>query len=218
MLRSQNVDRWFAFAFGVIFVSVLLYLATMVTNPSALAIRVYVTVLALAAAGVGAILPGFIEIRYKGYLRAGGALALGVLVYVNEPAFGKVPNFIAPSQPAAPVAEEYLRAIDSGNLDRAWTLLSTDGKQHVAGNKAAFEELYRTSVGPLGAPQSRALVGTTLAVSPPGSPPGAYFVLSYRTKFQNDKGPRPEAVVLRANSADRWEVFSHQVSLTTVSE
>src|SRR6187399_1847881 len=111
---GSPLDRWLAFAFGVIFVCALLYLATVERNPTPLQLRVYITVLALAAAGVGAIIPGFIEIRYKNLLRAGGAVALFGLVYLNEPAIGKnVANYVEPAVPAEPVVQAFLAAIDT---------------------------------------------------------------------------------------------------------
>jgi len=47
--------------------------------------NVFVTVLALSAAGVAAIIPGFIEVEYKGFLRAGGAIAVFCIVYFFKP-------------------------------------------------------------------------------------------------------------------------------------
>ncbi|MFZ2898076.1 MAG: carboxypeptidase-like regulatory domain-containing protein [Saprospiraceae bacterium] len=44
------------------------------------------TLLALAAAGVAALLPGFLHINVREYLKAGGALAMFALVYLINPA------------------------------------------------------------------------------------------------------------------------------------
>lgn len=215
---NANIDRYLAFAFGVVFTGVLLYLATVVTNPTPLAIQIYVTVLALAAGGVGALLPGFLEVRYKGLLRAGGAMALFAIVYFNEPAISKnVPNFVPPDSPAQPVITAYLNAVDSGNLDRAWELLSETGRMQVGGDKQKFEELYRNAVLPLGQVESRVQLGEATYQSPPGEPPGLYEVFQYKTKYKNDDGKyRAEAITLRANSDLKWEVFSHLVSMTTI--
>ena len=54
-----------AFDSGVASFGVLLYLATVVQSPEAFAVRIYMTVLAFAAAVVGAVLPGLMEVRYK---------------------------------------------------------------------------------------------------------------------------------------------------------
>jgi hypothetical protein len=44
------------------------------------------TTLALAAGGLGAVIPGTVEVNVKGVVRAGGAIALFVLVYFLNPA------------------------------------------------------------------------------------------------------------------------------------
>ncbi|QXI35285.1 hypothetical protein [Pseudomonas promysalinigenes] len=82
----MNSDKLWAFIFGVIFVSIMLLIALFVSNPTAFQYKVFQTVLALAGAGVGARLPGFIEVKAKGFLRAGGALAVFALVYFWNPA------------------------------------------------------------------------------------------------------------------------------------
>lgn len=212
--RGTSLDRWLAFAFGVTFVSVLLYLATAVKNPSVFTIQVYVTVLALAAAGVGAILPGFLEIKYKNLLRAGGALALFVLVYFNQPAIGsKIPRFVEPASSPNPVVDNFLKAISSGNPAESWALLPDDARDLINGGETTWDSLYKNVVAPLGAVESRTLVGETKLDSPPGFPPGIYRSFSYRSKFKADVGFRNEIVIIRGNESDKWEVFSYQISL-----
>lgn len=216
--HGAPVDRWLAFAFGVIFVSVLLYVATVVENPSALAIRVYVTVLALAAAGIGAILPGFLEIKYKNIVRAGGALGLGVLVYVNEPAIGTiVPKFTEPRSQAQPVADAFLAAIDSGDPARSWALLSDQARHKVNDSESQWNELYKNNIAPLGAQESRIPTFKDRVESPQGAPPGIYRIFTYKSKRAAESGARLETVILRANSSGNWEVYSYQISPNTIS-
>lgn len=213
--RTSQIDRWLAFAFGVVFVSILLYLATVVENPTALAIRVYVTVLALAAAGIGAILPGFLEIKYKNVVRAGGALGLGVLVYSNEPAIGtNVPRFVESNSPAQPVADAFLAAIDSGDPARSWALLPDVARAQVNNSEAEWNELYKNDITPLGATISRLLIGQSRVESPPGAPPGIYRIYTYKSKHASDSGYRQEGVMLRSNASKSWDVYSYQISPT----
>ncbi|KWS33230.1 hypothetical protein [Pseudomonas syringae] len=82
----MNSDKKWAFIFGVAFVSIMILIALFVSQPSPFQYFVFRTVLALAGAGVGARLPGFIGVKVKGFLRAGGALALFALVYFWNPA------------------------------------------------------------------------------------------------------------------------------------
>lgn len=216
--HHSNIDRWLAFSFGVIFVAALLYLATVEKNPSPVAIRVYITVLALAAGGIGAILPGFIEVRYKNILRAGGAMGLAVLVYSNEPAIGKnVVNFVEPKVSAQPVIDAFFAAIDSGDYRKSWVLLPEMARQQVSGSESVWAELYKNDIVPLGKNESRTVVGQQHAQSPSGAPPGIYKGFAYKSKYSNDRGIRLENVVVRANSVENWEIYSYQISATTIA-
>lgn len=215
---GPRLEICLAFAFGVIFVIILLYLATVEKNPTPLAIRVYVTVLALAGGGIGAVLPGFLEIQYKNFVRAGGAIALSVLIYLNEPTIGRnVVNFVEPKTSAQPVANAFLSAIDSGDPSKSWALLSEAARRQVSNSQAAWDDLYKNDVLVLGHVESRVLIGQGQGESPPGAPPGIYHWYSYKTKYSNDAGLRLENITLRANSNDSWEVYSFQISPTTLS-
>lgn len=75
-----------AFAFGVIFVCVLLFIAIRVPEPTEFQLFVFRVVLGLAASGIGAIIPGFINMAIRKEIRIAGALALFVLVYLYNPA------------------------------------------------------------------------------------------------------------------------------------
>ncbi len=81
--------------------------------PTSSQYEVFHTFLALCAAGLGAVIPGFLNVEYKGVLRAGGALALFVLVFWGGPdlaiAEGKCANepfdLVLRLRPEAPNAE-----------------------------------------------------------------------------------------------------------------
>src|SRR5580693_6576870 len=83
---NKSVERFLAFGFGVIFVVVLLILAIKYPNPTPFQYTVFRIVLALAAGGVAAMIPGFLSIEVAKWLRAGGALAVFVIVYFYSPA------------------------------------------------------------------------------------------------------------------------------------
>jgi len=78
-----------AFTFGVVFVIVLLGFSAVIPRPTPFQYTVYRIVLALSAAGVAATVPGFLNVSLdaKGIaIRAGGALAVFVIVYFLRPA------------------------------------------------------------------------------------------------------------------------------------
>lgn len=85
-VNSQSNERLLAFGFGVVFVVVMLAIALFVPNPTATQWFTFRVVLALAAAGIGALLPGLISVTAGPFIKAGGALALFVLIFWFNPA------------------------------------------------------------------------------------------------------------------------------------
>ena len=75
-----------SFAFGVTFIVVILLIALLQPNPTSFQYTIFRAVLALAGAGVAAVLPGFIQVRFRKWLRAGGALAVFAILYFLNPA------------------------------------------------------------------------------------------------------------------------------------
>jgi hypothetical protein len=90
-IDSSNVagpiwERIAIFAFGVVFITALLAFAVIYPQPTPFQYTVFRIVLALAGAGVAALIPGFIEVAYKKVIRAGGALGVFVVLYFFSPA------------------------------------------------------------------------------------------------------------------------------------
>lgn len=81
---SISIDKLLAFVFGLVFVIVLLVFAVAIPTPTVFTAFVFRVVLSIAAAGVGAVLPGLLEVTLPG-IRAGGALALAAVVYFMNP-------------------------------------------------------------------------------------------------------------------------------------
>src|SRR5687767_10856695 len=80
----QPWEKVVAVTFGIMFVAALLGLAIMFPEPKPFQYTVFRIVLALACGGVAAVIPGFLAVNMdaKGLvIRAGGALAVFILVY-----------------------------------------------------------------------------------------------------------------------------------------
>src|SRR5262249_3094357 len=60
-------------------------IAFLTPKPSDFQIFIYRVVMSLAAAGIGAVIPGFIYVKVSSLVRAGGAIACFVLVYLVNP-------------------------------------------------------------------------------------------------------------------------------------
>lgn len=213
---SKDLHTWLAFAFGVTFASVLLYLATFVKNPEPHTVQIYLTVMALAAGGVGAMLPGFMEVQYKGVFRAGGAMALFALVYFNAPAIStKVVRTVAPTEDGMPVVQEFLKALDSGEAINTWKLMPDAARLQLDHKIGNWERLYKNAIEPLGAMESRTLVGEGKVEANAGVLPGVYKGYTFKTKYSKDSGYRMEVVTLRGNDKERWEIYQYNISIST---
>lgn len=79
-------EKLLAFGFGVILIAAFMVLALKFPTPTTFQYTIFRIIMALAAAGIGAIIPGFIEVEVQKWLRAGGAMALFVVVYFFCPA------------------------------------------------------------------------------------------------------------------------------------
>lgn len=84
-----GIDTVFAFTFGVIFVLALLVLTVAIPNPTPSQEQTFRVVMSLAAAGIASMIPGMLNISATGgkrfTLRAAGALAVFVIVYLINP-------------------------------------------------------------------------------------------------------------------------------------
>jgi hypothetical protein len=79
-----------AFTFGVLFLAAILVLAVAIPSPTVTQFESFRIVIALAAGGLAAVIPGLLDVRFGGTgrfaLRAGGALGVFVIVYFFSPA------------------------------------------------------------------------------------------------------------------------------------
>jgi len=83
---EKTTEKLLAYSFGVIFVIVILAIAIFIPKPEPFQYEVFKIVLALATAGVAAFIPGFIHVEVGKWVRAGGAIAVFVIVFFFSPA------------------------------------------------------------------------------------------------------------------------------------
>jgi uncharacterized integral membrane protein len=84
-IDKLGIDKFLAFLFGAVVLIILLIVAVFDRKPTPLGILIYRVLLALAAAGIGAVIPGLISVTVSSIIRAGGAIALFVIVFWFNP-------------------------------------------------------------------------------------------------------------------------------------
>lgn len=83
---TKTHERMAASFFGIIFIVVLIVIAIVIPNPTNFQYTFFRIILSAAVAGAVSFIPGFIEIKISNWVRAGGALAVFVMVYYVAPA------------------------------------------------------------------------------------------------------------------------------------
>jgi hypothetical protein len=81
----RNYKMFMFLGFGVL-VLLIFFAVFFKECPTNAQLQIFHIILALGVAGLAASLPGFITIRYKGFISAGGALAVFIIVFLVEPA------------------------------------------------------------------------------------------------------------------------------------
>lgn len=226
-----DVKALIAFVFGAIFIITILAFATLVKDPSSTAIWTYRVILALAAGGVAAILPGFIDVKYKSFVQAGGAIGVFVLVLMAFPTPSAGPEkpaatekaAEAPAQAASPaasqaivwptedpdfVARKYVELVDNGKYLEAYEQID----KSIGMPWATFEATYKAGHAPLGVAEDRRQTGAKREIDPPGKAKGGYAIVTYQTKFAKEAKCREEVVALRAMPDNSWRVAKHESS------
>ncbi|MCD9548592.1 hypothetical protein GLP21_08090 [Photobacterium carnosum] len=106
-IMNSTMKTVLSFIFGVVFIVVLIVIAFVEPEPSSFQYNIFRVVLSLAAAGVVAVLPGFIEVKFGKWLRATGALAVFVVVYFYNPA-----SLVTESQvPQSPITLPFVEQV-----------------------------------------------------------------------------------------------------------
>ncbi|ECQ8978371.1 hypothetical protein ACDT65_000876 [Salmonella enterica subsp. enterica] len=122
-MSSITIDKYIRYGFAVGAIVAILITTITTPNPTSYQYTVYRIVLALAAGCIGAVLPGFLEVKFKGLLRASGAAAIFAIVYFISPALLQQ-NPESASKPVPPkVIDAY--AVNSSNRDRYLELFRT---------------------------------------------------------------------------------------------
>lgn len=83
--HSSSKERILVFTFGTIFLALILLIAVYGPALNARSFFIVRVALALAGAGIAALIPGFLNVQISNYIRAGGAIAVFVVIFFFNP-------------------------------------------------------------------------------------------------------------------------------------
>ncbi len=207
--KSQHWEKIAVFGFGVVFISVILWIAVASPDMNENTFTIVRIVIALAAAGIGAFIPGFIDVRIPGILRAGGAMAIFGVVYFYTPPLTNVIDKLPPPPTEDPLlaTNNWLSYLDQENYSQAW---SASGLSKMF-DESAFLLLSHTHRQPLGHIVERQLYSTNGDKRLANGTPGHWRLVVYSSEFQNSS--LKETVYLTANG-DKWIVDGYWLQPT----
>lgn len=211
MNTQTSWEKIAVFTFGVVFISVLLALVLLFRDLTPEAYTVFRIVIALAAAGIGAVIPGILDVQMKGLLRAGGAMALFVIVYFFSPPpptpIAEDPRLEVPSGSPETTITEWLDLIDQGQYAKAWTVSSKFSQTSYS--QLTFREVFEAQRTPLGTVAKRTLYGLQSLTALPTGRKGNFRLYTYKTAFASGK-EFLESVLVTAEG-NSWKVQDHNI-------
>lgn len=166
--------------------------------------------MALSAAGIGALLPGFLRLDVRlpvqGGIRAGGALALFASVWFVNPATLGI-EVQPPKEDARVLIDRFLSLTDALDHTAAYALFSKRTKERISEDAYVF--MGRQVRDPLGRIGQRLLVSAGMPDEVNGVS-GPFVVHTYQGRFSGAKDVWAEVVsTIPENGA--WRIYSYSV-------
>ena len=108
---------------------------------------------------------------------------------------------------AQQVANEFLSVMDKGQYEEGWEAFDPNGRSF---DKTQWKDASNQYRAPRGQFNSRTLLNAAFVYNPPGSPPGKYINLIYRSSFQF--APQTiETLILKLNPDGHWKMFGYLI-------
>lgn len=209
-----DIERYVVFGFGVIFLAAILTLLVINPKPTLAQFFGFRLTLGLAAAGVGAFIPGFIhyeqQLPHKGLLRCGGAVALFAAVWFTNPARYVIDELAPPpKEDAKEYIENFIKINDGTDYALGYSLLSNREKASIS--FSSFKQL----VGNVRTPLGTRVAGPALWItSSPDEIPGRkgpFVFNTYQSTFSGKPGVWVEVAGVVAEEG-RWKLYAYTIS------
>jgi len=205
-----NYEKVAVFVFGVVFLTTILTLVVLNPYPTELQFFVFRLTLALSAAGIGALLPGFVRVDIplplQGGLRAGGALALFASVWFFNP--GNLGIVVKPpEEDASLLIQQFLNLTDAQKHRDAYALFALRDRQRVSESAyISMGEHVRDSLDKI---EKRVLVRVDTPNVIMGIP-GPFVIHLYQGKFRGSDDIWAEAVTAIAENGV-WRIGGYNI-------
>ena len=211
-ISKNNLEKSAVFTFGIIFLSIILVLVCFIPTPTFAQFFAFRLTMALSAAGIGALLPGFlrldIPLSAKGGIRAGGALALFASVWFVNPATLGIDIQIPPREDAQIQIDEFLRLIDARDHKAAYALLPKKNREQL--KEEDFVSMSMQVRDPLGNIQRRVLVSKSTPNQINGVQ-GPFVVHVYQSRFSENSNVWLE-VVSTIPEEGAWRIYGYTIN------
>lgn len=205
-----SAEKTALFLFAIFFICIMLILAVALPNPTQLQWRVFGLVLAMAAAGFGAILPGALKVHINKTIKATGAIGLFVIVYFFNPAVLVSDDpFHLPEAPpvkqARQLADKMVEEINQGHYAEFYDNLHPAFKK--AFDKEQFILISKNYRAPYGQANRTTFSGVHAFDS--FSPPRGHFLTyTYISEFPDGR-KITESPTVFASESDKWHPASY---------
>lgn len=212
-VNKKDVERYAIFLFGVIFLSAILTLLVAIPKPTLAQFFAFRLTMALAAAGVGAFIPGFIHVEqplpHRGLIRCGGALALFAAVWFSNPAKFAIDGISPPPQAdAREYLEKFLVVSDKGDMAAAYGMFSD--RERASVSVTSYSDLIGNVRSPLGTRVKGPILLNTLNPEEIPGRKGPFVFNVYQSKFSGKSGAWVEIAGAIAEEG-KWKMHTYTI-------
>lgn len=210
-ITKRDYERYAIFLFGVIFLSAILTLLVIHPTPTLHQFFAFRLTLALAAAGVGAFIPGFIHLEqplpHRGLVRCGGAMALFTMVWLSNPAKFAIEGIAPPpTSDAREYLESFLATSDKGNSQEAYSMFSDQEQASVS--LTSYRQLVENVRNPLGVRTKGPILWNTANPQEIPGRKGPFVFNVYQSRFSGKPGVWVEIAGVIAENG-KWKMHTY---------
>ncbi len=210
-IGKKDLERYAVFLFGVIFLTAILAILIQLPKPTLAQFFAFRLTLALAAAGVGAFIPGFIHFEqalpHRGLVRCGGALALFAAVWFTNPAKFAIEGISPPpTADAKAYIENFIAVSDTGDQSLAYSMFSDREKSSVS--LASYSQLVGNVRTPLGQRTAGPILWNTSNPEEIPGRKGPFVFNAYQSTFSGTPGVWVEIAGVVAEEG-KWKMHTY---------